>query len=179
MTYYCISTNIILVASHTFQLKPRRQFLCACGYELYLTCLTLDMQPPVIESSFANTTSVTITWSQSEFGLPVAEYVITVTRLVNPLCPLFEEGDISTTITLPHITSATFTSLQEFTNYTITVSANFGSVFGLPSPPVNDSTALATLEACKCLKGSLEQSFYVITFLCTYLHKVWASKSQP
>ena len=80
-------------------------------------------------------TSVTITWTQPEFSLPVAGYTVTVTRhteIGQALCSLFVEEDQSTT-TSPSVTTTTFTGLQEFNTYTIGVIANFHPSFGLPS----------------------------------------------
>ena len=93
-----------------------------------------DMLPSVVSTPSPTVTSVTITWTQPEFSLPVVGYTVTVTRVTGSgqvLCPSFVEEDQSTT-TSPSVTTTTFTGLREFSSYTVGVTANFTPAFGLP-----------------------------------------------
>ena len=75
-------------------------------------------------------TSVIIAWTQPEFSLPVTVYFIIVTRIAEQaLCSDTEVPD-QTTTTQPDTTSTTLTGLQEFSNYRITIIANFNDQFG-------------------------------------------------
>ena len=91
--------------------------------------------PPVFSTLLPTATSVPINWTQPEFSLPVVGYTVTVTRFTGSnsqvLCPSFVEEDQSTT-TSPGVTTTTFTGLQEFSIYSVRVTANFSLAFGLP-----------------------------------------------
>ena len=80
-------------------------------------------------------TSVTITWTQPEFSLPVVGYTVTVTRLrgnnSQVLCPSFVEEEQSTT-TPSSVNTTTFADFQEFSSYLVRVTASFSPAFGLP-----------------------------------------------
>ena len=105
--------------------------------------------PPVISTPSPIATSVTITWTQPEFSLPVVGYTVTVTRVTGSgqvLCPSFVEEDQSTT-TSPSVTTPTFTGLQEFSSYTVRVTANFGNVFGLFTPMAEENMTFLTLSS--------------------------------
>ena len=107
--------------------------------------------PPVISTPSSTATSVTITWTQPEFSLPVVGYTVTVTRVTGSgqvLCPSFEEEDQSTT-TSSSVTNTTFTGLQEFSSYTVRVTANFGNVFGLSAVTAEESLTFTTLSSGK------------------------------
>ena len=100
---------------------------------MYSSLHRLGNQPPVVFTPSPTATSVTITWIQPEFSLPVVGYIVTVTRhteIGQALCPLFAEEDQSTT-TSPSVTTTTFTGLEEFSSYLVRVTANFSSAFGL------------------------------------------------
>ena len=74
-------------------------------------------------------TSVTISWSLPEFSLPVVEYTVSLTRVTGsgqPLCVLVEDNRPAVTTT---DTSMSFTGLEEFSTYTVTVTTTF-NVFG-------------------------------------------------
>ena len=76
------------------------------------------LQPAVVLSTF-NNTSVTITWTQPLQA--VVQYTVQISRSSNQIfCPSFVEDDQSTT-TSPSVRNATFTGLQEFSQYNITV----------------------------------------------------------
>ena len=99
-----------------------------------LSCIYIGNLAPVISIPSPTATSVTITWTQPEFSLPVVGYTITVTRVTGSgqvLCTSFVEEEQSTT-TSPSVTTTTFTGLQEFSTYTIIVIATFTPAFGLP-----------------------------------------------
>ena len=104
---------------------------------------------PVISTPSPTATSVTITWTQPEFSLPVVGYTVTVTRVTGSgqvLCPSFVEEDQSTT-TSPSVTTTTFTGLQEFSSYTVRVIANFSPAFGLSSLVATGNMMFITLRS--------------------------------
>ena len=93
--------------------------------------------------------SVTITWTQPEFSLPVVGYTVTVTRVTGSsqvLCPSFVEEDQSTT-TPPGVTTTTFTGLQEFSSYTVRVTASLSPAFGFFMLMATGSVILTTLSS--------------------------------
>ena len=82
---------------------------------------------PTITSSSITATSVTITWSQPEGSLAADDYTISLQRLTDSnrqLCPTITDSRQMTTTT----TLMSFTNLQEFSIYTVTVT---GRVFGV------------------------------------------------
>ena len=121
--------------------------MAAC---LYRSCVyTTGTLPPVISTPSPTATSVTISWDQPEFSLPVVGYTVTVTQVTESaqvLCPSFVEEDQSTT-TSPSVTTTTFTGLQEFSSYTLRVTANFGKVFGLSAVRTEGSMTFSTLSS--------------------------------
>ena len=64
------------------------------------------------------------------------------------LCPSFVEEDQSTT-TSPSVTTTIFTGLQEFSSYTVRVTANFSPAFGLSAPMAEESMTFTTLSSGK------------------------------
>ena len=87
-----------------------------------------DFLAPTITSSSITATSVTITWSQPEGSLAADDYTISLQRLTGnsrQLCPTITDSRQMTTTT----TSMSFTNLQEFSIYTVTVTAR---AFGTP-----------------------------------------------
>ena len=92
----------------------------------------LDRLPLIISASLPTAKSVTITWTQPEFSLPVVGYTVTVTRL-NGLaetarCASYTESRLPVTTTST-VMSVQFTDLQEFSSYRATVSAMFSATF--------------------------------------------------
>ena len=80
----------------------------------------------VIVTPSPTATSVTITWTQPEFSLPVSQYRVTLTRVTGSgLCP--------SVVDLQQVTmsgsTASFMGLQEFSAYSVEVNATF-SAFG-------------------------------------------------
>ena len=122
----------------------------------YVYCTTIIIihagnLPPVTSISSTTATSVSITWTQPEFSLPVVGYTVTVTRVTGSgqvLCPSFVEEDQSTT-TSSSVTTTTFTSLQEFSSYTVRVTASFSPAFGLSAPMAEESMTFTTLSSGK------------------------------
>ena len=87
-----------------------------------------DFPAPTITSSSITATSVTITWSQPEGSLAADDYTISLERLTDSdrqLCPTITDSRQMTITT----TSMSFTNLQEFSIYTVTVTAR---VFATP-----------------------------------------------
>ena len=107
-----------------------------------------NLNPDTIAPS-PTTTSVTITWTQPEFSLPVVGYTVAVTRVTGSsqvLCPSFLEEDQSTT-TSPSVTTTTFTGLQEYSSYLVRVIANFSPAFGLSSLVAKGNMMFITLSS--------------------------------
>ena len=101
---------------------------------------------PVVSISSLTTTSVSITWTQPEFSLPVMNYTVSLTRVTGSgqvLCPSVMDNRPPVT-TMATVTSMEFTGLQEFSTYTVTVTARF-SAFGLitQTPTSMDFTTLS------------------------------------
>ena len=104
--------------------------------------------PPAFSTHSPTATSVTITWTQPEFSLPVIGYTVTVTRL-NGLaetvrCAQYTESRLPVTTTST-VMSVQFTDLQEFSSYSATVTARFGATFGVAY--ANSSLNFSTLSA--------------------------------
>ena len=117
---------------------------------LVCTIITGAM-PPAISTQLPTVKLVTLNWTQPqpEFSLPVVGYTVTVTRVTGNgqvLCPSFVEEDQSTT-TSPSVTTTTFTGLQEFSSYTVRVTANFSPAFGLTTPMAEESLTFTTLSS--------------------------------
>ena len=101
----------------------------------------------VISTPSLTTTSVIVTWTQPEFSLPVLNYTASLTRVTGSgqvLCPSVMDSRPPVT-TMATVTSMGFTGLQEFSTYTVTVTARF-SAFGLitQTPTSIDFTTLST-----------------------------------
>ena len=84
-----------------------------------------------ITISSLNVTSVTISWSPqpAQFRLPVVEYTVSLTRVTGSgqaLCTQVMDSRSAVTTT---DTSMSFTGLEEFSTYTVTVTTTF-NVFG-------------------------------------------------
>ena len=80
-------------------------------------------------------TSVTITWTQPEFSLPVADYTVSLTRVTGSgqvLCSSFNDTRPPVT-TMATVTSMQFTGLQEFSKYAVSVTTRYAPAFGLSS----------------------------------------------
>ena len=106
--------------------------------------------PPDIStpSPSPTATSVTISWTQPEFSLPVVGYTVTVTRL-NGLaetvrCASYTDSRLPVT-TISTVMSARFTDLQEFSNYRATVTAMFSATFEVT--PASSNLEFMTLSA--------------------------------
>ena len=106
-----------------------------------------DFPAPTITSSSITATSVTITWSQPEGSLAADDYTISLQRVTGnnrQLCPTITDNRQMTTTT----TSISFTNLQEFSIYTVIVTAR---VFGMsrtstPHGFITTSTGKTQLE---------------------------------
>ena len=131
-----------------------------------ILCTSIGFLPPVVSAHLPTVRSVTITWTQPEFSLPVVGYRVHVTRRTGSnsqvLCPSFVEEDQSTT-TSPSVTTSTFTGFQEFSIYTVRVTANFSPAFGLPGALMATGSEIFTTlssgeyrnETCMCIKDLL------------------------
>ena len=109
----------------------------------------------IVNTSSLTATSVTISWSPqpAQFRLPAVEYTVSLTRVTGSgqvLCTQVMDSRPAVTTT---DTSMPFISLEEFSNYTVTVTTTFnvfGSnmdqvtevIFTTPSAGINHSTLL-------------------------------------
>ena len=115
---------------------------------VYNIILYIDALPPVISAPSPTATSVTITWTQPEFSLPVVGYTVTVTRL-NGLaetvrCASYTESRLPVTTTST-VMSVQFIDLQEFSSYTVTIIAIFSATFEIT--PASSNLEFTTLSA--------------------------------
>ena len=104
----------------------------------------------IVTTSSLTATSVTISWSPqpAQFHLPVVEYTVSLTRVTGSgqtLCTqVVDSRQAVTTID----TSMSFTGLEEFSNYTVTVTTTF-NVFGSNMDVASDmifTTLSASME---------------------------------
>ena len=141
-------------ATEPVEITVRGIILCVgggslCGNLFHVLCIImLDGLPPASPTSSPTATSVTITWTQPEFSLPVVGYTVTVTRL-NGLaetvrCASYTESrqPVTTTST---VMSVQFTDLQEFSSYRATVTAMFSATF--EAIPESSNLEFTTLSA--------------------------------
>ena len=95
------------------------------------TCVHTGINGASITTSLLTATSATISWSPqpAQFRLPVVEYTVSLTRVTGSgqtLCPQVMDSR-SAVITTD--TSMSFTGLEEFSTYIVTVTTTF-NVFG-------------------------------------------------
>ena len=105
----------------------------------YVVFYTISMDAPagtlapiIFSTQSPAATSVSITWTQPEFSLPLQNYTVSLTRVTGSsqvLCPSVMDSRPSVT-TMATVTSMEFTGLKEFSTYTVTVTASF-SAFGM------------------------------------------------
>ena len=101
---------------------------------------------PLLSTPTPNASSVSIAWAQPEFSLPVTVYFVILTRIADQtLCPNFEEP-YQTATTQSNTTFIVFAGLQEFSNYRVTIIANFNDQFG-GSHTMSSSRDFTTLSA--------------------------------
>ena len=98
-------------------------------------------------------TSATVSWTQPTLSLPVVQYLVTLSRVLGGqvLCPSVEDSILAVTT---NDAAMVFTDLEEFSNYSVTVTA----MFVVSGVPTNRSAEVAfiTLSAgrpfCKLSK---------------------------
>ena len=81
------------------------------------------LAPNITPSPLATAISVSLSWSQPELSLPVIEYTVSLTRVTGSgqtLCLSLEENRPAVTATG---NSMSFTELEEFSSYRVTVTA--------------------------------------------------------
>ena len=95
---------------------------------------------PHVSISSLTTSSVNITWTQPEFSLPwpVLNYTVSLTRVIGHqvICPWAMDSRLPV-ITMATVTSMEFTGLQEFSTYTVTVTAMFNAFCSLRQTPTS------------------------------------------
>ena len=103
------------------------------------------MDPVVAVSSPPTARSVIVSWTLPEFSLQVLEYRVVATRVAGSglaLCtPTMDTTSNATTTG----NSMAFTGLEEFSTYTVTITATFNA-FGA-TPMAASSTEFTTLSA--------------------------------
>jgi glucosamine 6-phosphate synthetase-like amidotransferase/phosphosugar isomerase protein len=103
---------------------------------------------PVLTTSSLTATSVTISWTQVEFSLPVTESTVSLRRVTGSgqvLCPGVEH-------TMPAITtsgnSASLTGLEEFSAYLVSVTAAFNVSSSMHTSESNTSFTTPSAGTC-------------------------------
>ena len=110
-----------------------------------------------VTTSSLTATSVTISWSPqpAQLCLPVVEYTVSLTRVTGSgqaLCSSSGATDIRPAVTTTD-TSMSFTGLEEFSTYTVTVTTTF-NVFGSSMDVASDmmfttpSAGMDTIDNC-------------------------------
>ena len=85
----------------------------------------------IVSTSSLTATSVTISWSPqpAQFRLPLVEYTVSLTRVTGSGQTLCTQDMDSRPAVTATDTSMPFTSLEEFSTYTVTVTTTF-NLFG-------------------------------------------------
>ena len=112
------------------------------------SCMHIGIGAANVTTSSLTATSVTISWSPqpAQFRLPVVEYTVSLTRVTGSgqaLCPHVIDSRSAVTTT---DTSMSFTGLEEFSTYTVTVTTTF-NVFGSNMTEVADDMMFTTPSA--------------------------------
>ena len=107
-------------------------------------------------------TSVTISWSPqpAQFHLPVVEYTVSLTRVTGSsqtLCTQVMDTKQAVTTTN---TSMSFTGLEEFSTYTVTVTTTF-NVFGSNMDVASDMMFTTTRAGNNYLMGHLHVACFL------------------
>ena len=98
---------------------------------------------PVITPPSPAARSVMITWTQPEFSREVTGYSITVAPGDNAgTCSFNEENRPAST--QPNVLTTTFSDLEEFRNYVVTVVAGFSPGLGVSNPTAQVTMNFAT-----------------------------------
>ena len=120
-----------------------------------------DFLAPTISSSSITATSVTIIWSQPEGSLAADNYTISLQQLTGnnrQLCPTNMDSRIINTTT----TSMSFTNLQEFSIYTVTVTAR---VFGTSKTSIPHEFTTTSAGTYSCM----DDNYSWLAFM-SYVH---------
>ena len=120
----------------------------------------------VVTTSSLTATSVTISWSPqpAQFHLPVVKYTVSLTRVTGngqALCTRSSYGQQTTTDT-----SMSFTGLEEFSTYTVTVTTTF-NVSGSNMDVVSDMMFITQ-------SAGMDTEFF-IQYAAIYVHTVLSS----
>ena len=105
--------------------------LCALQWKICVTDTNNAgiMNPTIVVLSLS-ATSASLSWSQPQFSLPVVEYTVSLTRVTGSgqtLCPSLEDNGPAVATTG---NSISFTDLEEFSSYRVTVTAVYDA-FGV------------------------------------------------
>ena len=114
------------------------QYFSVLSYYYYAGILL-----PVVSIPSLTATSVTVSWTQPEFSLPVVQYTVSLTQVTGSgqvLCP--SNSDQRPAV-ITNSTSTSFTGLEEFSVYVVTITTIAFSEFAPPSIVRMDFTTLS------------------------------------
>ena len=106
--------------------------------------LQIDFNTPLnVTFSSLTSTSVTISWTQPLFSLPMDEYRVELRRVTGPrqLCTMVEDNTSKMTTT--GISTVEFTNLHEFSIYNVTITVTLQSGFNATLTPTVEFTTKA------------------------------------
>ena len=117
---------------------------------LYIIMYAAGHGPATINVSLRTSILANLTFFPSEFNLPVVQYVVKVSRVTGSspwqeLCPEIVDNKPPVTTTAA---SMTFTGLEEFSTYTVSLTTTF-DVFGSNVDEVTPQMIFTTLSAGK------------------------------
>ena len=118
---------------------------------------------PTTTTSVQNATSATISWALQNFSLPVNRYTYSLSRRSSQILCTDTRSVVAT-----NEVSVTFTDLQGFSNYRLTLTAAFDS-FGTEESAVT-TTDFMTPSAGRLLK-SVYYSCCSVVAACSYRHR--------
>ena len=96
----------------------------------YARMMKINLLPEYTRPSIVIASATFTSWTQPELSLPVVEYMISLTRVTGSgqtLCPSLEDNRPTVTTTG---NSMSFTELEEFSSYRVTVTAVYDA-FGV------------------------------------------------
>ena len=105
--------------------------------------LQIDFNTPLnVTFSSLTSTSVTISWTQPPFSLPMDEYRVELRRVTGPrqLCTMVEDNTSKMTT---GISTVELTNLHEFSIYNVTITVTLQSGFNATLTPTVEFTTKA------------------------------------
>ena len=120
--------------------------------------LQIDFNTPLnVTFSSLTSTSVTISWTQPPFSLPMDEYRVELRRVTGPrqLCTMVEDNTSKMTT---GISTVELTNLHEFSIYNVTITVTLQSGFNATLTPTVEFTTKAAGMIILC-------NVYVATYI--------------